>query len=125
MKSLVYIVDDDEISWSTLAFILNQRGVDAEGFTNPLKALEAAAVKCPDFLLTDISMFQMNGVDLGLKFHELYPQCKVILFSGNKFGAPLIERAERDGHFFTFLQRPLHPRDLLNTLRQMGATVTY
>ena len=49
-KRLAYVVDDEETIAKTLALILNASGFEAVAFTEPLKALRAAAVRCPDFL---------------------------------------------------------------------------
>jgi CheY-like chemotaxis protein len=61
-KSLAYVVDDEEVIATTLAKILNQSGFEAVAFTRPLEALRAAEVRCPDFLITDVSMPILNGI---------------------------------------------------------------
>jgi FixJ family two-component response regulator len=118
-KRLAYVVDDEEIIAKTLALILNGSGFEAVAFTEPLIALDAAATKCPDFLITDVSMPLLNGIELGIQFKALYPQCKVLLFSGALSTAHLLEGAGQRGFEFTILAKPVHPTDLLETLKRM------
>ena len=65
-RRLAYVVDDEEVIATTLALILNRSGFEAVAFTEPLKALRAAEGKCPDFLITDVSMPLLNGIELGI-----------------------------------------------------------
>jgi DNA-binding NtrC family response regulator len=118
-KHLAYVVDDEETIAKTLALILNGSGFEAVAFTEPLKALSAAATRCPDFLITDVSMPLLNGIELGIQFKAVYPKCKVLLFSGALTTAPLLEGAGQRGFEFTILAKPVHPIDLLETLKRM------
>jgi len=119
-KSLAYVVDDEEVIATTLAKILNQSGFEAVAFTRPLEALRAAEVRCPDFLITDVSMPLLNGIELGIQFKAIYSECRVLLFSGAISTAPLLEGAGQRGFEFTILAKPVHPTELLETLKRMG-----
>lgn len=118
-KPLAYVVDDEENICKTLALILNQQGYEAIAFTQPLEALRAASDRYPDVLVTDVSMPSLNGIELGIRFQELYPRCKVLLFSGAISTGPLLEGAGQRGFNFTILAKPVHPDDLLQTLENM------
>ena len=119
-KSLAFIVDDEEVIARTLALILQSSGFDAIYFTEPLKALVAAETRCPDFLITDVMMPALNGIDLAVQFKAIYPQCRVLLFSGAIGIGLLLDDARLMGHEFQILAKPVHPRELLNKLKQMG-----
>ena len=119
-KTLAFVVDDEEVIARTLALILNQSGFDAVYFTEPLKALVAAETRCPDFLITDVMMPVLNGVDLAVQFKAIYPECHVLLFSGAISTGPLLDSARDKGHEFQILAKPVHPSELLNKLKQMG-----
>jgi len=80
---LVFVVDDETLIATTLTAILKNSGFDALSFTDPLDALLAAESQCPDVLLSDVMMPQLNGVDLGVQFKAIHPKCKVLLFSGH------------------------------------------
>lgn len=118
-KQRVFVVDDESMIANTLAVILNSHGFDAVAFTDPLEALYAAEVHCPDLLLTDVMMPQLSGVDLGVQFKAIHPTCKVLLFSGAPKTAELVENAKAGGHTFDLLSKPVHPRDLIATIVEM------
>jgi DNA-binding NtrC family response regulator len=118
-KRRVFVVDDETTIASTIALILNSVGYDATPFTDPLDALYAAEVNCPDLLLTDVMMPQLNGVDLGVQFKAIYPQCKVLLFSGHAKTSSLMSQAKENGHNFELLAKPIHPRDLIATIKSL------
>jgi FixJ family two-component response regulator len=55
----------------------------------------------------------MNGIELGIHFRERFPKCNVLLFSGVAATAGLLDAAREQGHDFTLLEKPIHPKDLL------------
>ena len=118
-RRLAYVVDDEENIATTLAMILKGSGFEAVAFTEPLKAMSAAATRRPDFLITDVSMPLLNGIELGIQFKAIYPECKVLLFSGAITTAPLLDGAGQRGFEFTILAKPVHPSELQETLSRM------
>jgi FixJ family two-component response regulator len=121
MAALVYVVDDEKLIATTLAAILTRSGFEAIPFLDPLDALLSAESRCPDVLITDVMMPQLNGVDLGIQFKAIHPQCRVLLFSGHAATSDLMKDAKRDGHNFDLLTKPVHPIDLISVIREMTA----
>jgi CheY-like chemotaxis protein len=121
-KPSIFVVDDEPIIASTLAMILNSSGFSATAFTDPLEALVAAETQCPDFLISDVVMPKLNGIDLGVQFKVLYPTCRILLFSGQAATADFMESARKKGHDFQLLTKPVHPRDLLAAIEAIGTT---
>ncbi|MGA2349979.1 MAG: response regulator [Terracidiphilus sp.] len=116
----VFVVDDEDVIASTLAAILRfQGGFHATSFTDPVKALQAAHTEVPDLLITDVVMPQMSGIDLAIRLREVRPDCKVLLFSGQAATADLLEAARTSGHTFELLAKPVHPADLLASIRNL------
>lgn len=113
---LIYVVDDEKIIAETLATILNRAGFIASAFHDPKAALNAAASRAPDLLISDVMMPEMTGVELAIQMRQANPGCQVLLFSGNSFKEDLVETARRDGHDFEILAKPVHPIDLLKRL---------
>jgi DNA-binding NtrC family response regulator len=112
----IFIVDDESVIAFTLAAILAKHGMQASAFTSAEAALEAAAAggqDGPDLLISDVMMPGMNGVELGVQFRLKYPECKVLLFSGQAQTRSLLKEARAEGHDFTLLAKPIHPKDLL------------
>ena len=115
----IFVVDDEPIIASTLAAILNQSGFAAKAFTNPLAALESILETPPDLLLTDVVMPQLSGIDLAIRVRLEAPECKVLLFSVQAATAGLLEEAQKRGHDFHLLAKPVHPADLLAAITTM------
>jgi DNA-binding NtrC family response regulator len=116
----VFVVDDEPIISFTLATILESAGYTARSFTDPLEALRAAETNCPDYLISDVMMPALNGIDLGIQFKAIYPTVKVLLFSGAPSSADLWETANSRGHKFDLLSKPIHPKALLTAIESLG-----
>jgi DNA-binding NtrC family response regulator len=119
-RSVAFIVDDEDVIASTLELILLSKGFDARSFIDPLDALRAARSVQPHFLLTDIVMPNMNGIELAIQIQQLYPGCKVLLSSGQSMTAELLTAAGLQGQF-TVLQKPVHPLVLLEKIEAIFA----
>lgn len=118
---IVYVVDDERVIAETLSMILAQAGFNAIAFEDPNQALVAAAGGSPpDLLISDVVMPGMSGIQLAIKFQQAYPDCKVLLFSGQAVTVDLLEDAKRQGHNFEVLSKPVHPSDLLGRLRAVS-----
>ena len=72
-----------------------------------------ALVSPPEMLITDVVLPGMSGIDLAITVKRIFPDCKIILFSGQASTADLLAAAGREGHQFVLLSKPLHPTDLL------------
>lgn len=111
--SRVFVVDDEQVIASTLAAILILHGYAATFFTSPLAALAAARSEAPDLLISDVAMPGLSGVDLAIQMKAQYPECKILLFSGQAATQDLLEDARNQGHSFQLLQKPVHPSVML------------
>jgi DNA-binding NtrC family response regulator len=114
----IFVVDDERMISDTLAAILNRNGFDATGYSNPVLALQEMEAFAPDLVISDLSMPYMSGLELGIEINAKYPSCKVVLFSGQAATSHLMMEASQQGHNFTLLTKPLHPRDLLDAIRR-------
>jgi FixJ family two-component response regulator len=120
----IFVVDDERLIASTLAVIFNRNGYSARCFTEPMEALAAAHSDVPDLLISDVAMSGCSGVDLAIAMRAQYPQCKIMLFSGQVATQGLLENARAQGHDFHLLPKPVHPSELLarmETLRDETA----
>jgi len=84
-KYSVLLVDDEELVFQIM---MKKMDWDAMGFevvgfaNNGIEALEMAEELLPDVVMTDIKMPYMDGLTLGKKLKELYPNIKIIILSG-------------------------------------------
>jgi DNA-binding response OmpR family regulator len=115
----VFVVDDELTVRETLAAILYNAGYEAIPFANGAMALSAAVERRPDFLIADVLMPDMNGVDLAIHFENLYPECKVLLLSAAPDAWDLLASARLRGHDFELLPKPLQPVKLLERLQAL------
>jgi CheY-like chemotaxis protein len=115
----VFVVDDEPVIASTLAAILQMNGFSSRFFTCPLEALNAARVKAPDLLISDVAMPGISGVDLAIQMRTQYPMCKILLFSGQAATADLLEDAHAKGRDFDLLLKPVPPAELLFKVAKM------
>jgi DNA-binding NtrC family response regulator len=118
--SRIFVVDDEFIIASTLATILQRNGFDAVFFTEPLAVLPAARVQPPDLLIADVVMPALSGIDLAIALKEEFPDCKVLLFSGQASTANLLQAARLKGHDFELLSKPIHPTEFLKKIKSVS-----
>ena len=120
----IFVVDDEPLIASTLAAILQMNGFSSRFFTCPLEALNAARVKAPDLLISDVAMPGISGIDLAIQMRAQYPTCKILLFSGQAATTDLLEDARAKGHDFDLLLKPVPPAELLfKVARMVNGTV--
>ena len=111
---IVLVVDDERVIADTLSIILSRNGFMVQTAYDAASALDLAGVIPPHLLLSDVMMGPgMDGTQLAIEMMEAYPDCKVILFSGQAATQDLLEQAREAGYEFTVLTKPLHPADLL------------
>ena len=115
----VYVVDQEPVIATTLVTILNMYGFQATAFTNAAGANKATERNCPSVLLSEIVMWEMNGVDLAIHIKSICPNCKVFLCSGQVVSRDLLATANQAGCDFELFAKPLHPKDLLAALGKL------
>ena len=112
-RPVVLVVDDESVIADTLAEILTRSGYTGIAEYDADSALETALLMPPEMLITDVVLPGMTGIELAITVRRIFPDCKIILFSGQASTADLLATARADGHHFMLLNKPLHPQDLL------------
>lgn len=120
LEQRILIVDDERVIADTLATILNESGYEARAVYSGEEALELTSSFAPDLMICDVVMDGMNGVETAVLMRESFPQIKVLLFSGTQSSVELLSEAQKRGHNFDFLTKPVHPKDLLRHLAAGG-----
>src|SRR6187399_3002904 len=78
----ILVVDDEPDACEALRQVLVSEGYDAIGETSAHRALEKARAEDFDLVLSDVSMREMNGVDLCRHLVQARPGVPVILVTG-------------------------------------------
>lgn len=112
-RPVVLVVDDESAIADTLAEILNRTGYAAIPAYNAEDALETALVMPPELLVSDVVLPGESGIDLAIRIRRIFPECRILLFSGQAATSDLLASANRGGENFELLTKPVHPKDLL------------
>jgi CheY-like chemotaxis protein len=121
-QPLVLVVDDERVIADTLSIILRKSGFTTMTAYNGLSALELAEAATPELLITDVMMPGMTGIELAIAVSSSYPECKILLFSGQAATVDLLEEARNEGYNFTTLTKPVHPTDMLRRIEECLTT---
>ena len=69
----------------TLALVLLDRGAMRRGSPYSAEgAIDILSTWQPEVAILDVVLPRMNGIDLAIVVRENYPQCQVLLFSGQR-----------------------------------------
>lgn len=112
----VVVADDESAIAETMALILNASGFEARAVSSGEAALELAEGFRPDFLISDIRMGAMDGIEAATRIRARFPECKVVMFSATMVDHETRSKLRSMG--IEFLRKPLHPSRLLAHLRK-------
>jgi DNA-binding response OmpR family regulator len=113
-RARIAVVDDEHIVADTLAEILNCHGFQAKALYSGESAVEEAENFRPQIVLSDVRMGGMDGVETAIRIRSLHPECRIILFTASPVRHSLYAQINLLG--FEFIERPLHPREVLALL---------
>jgi CheY-like chemotaxis protein len=113
----ILVVDDHRSIADTTSAILNRSGFRAVATYDGRTALHLTEVLRPDYVLTDVMMPSMNGIELAIAVRRIQPETTIVLFSGQAVTKDLLEEARKEGYEFDLLLKPIHPEDLIRHLR--------
>ncbi len=114
----VLVVDDEKLIADTITEILKRNGFNAVGAYSGEQALQIVHRFSPDYLLADVLMPFMNGVDLAITIRKISAATRIVLFSGHANSADLLNEARLRGHQFEVVAKPIHPEKLMQLLRE-------
>ena len=115
----ILVVDDEHAIASTLATILRYQGYETATAYSGEEAIQMAGSFQPDFILSDVMMGVMNGVEAGMEILRAAPQCKVLFISGNADYRDFLEKATTAGFNFEILEKPIPPPELLGRISEI------
>ncbi|MGI4829087.1 MAG: response regulator [Janthinobacterium lividum] len=113
----ILVVDDEVLIADTIVQILNRNGFIAEAAYSGVQAIDLARLHCPELVLSDVMMPQVDGVEAAIAIREHCPDTRIVLFSGQAATVEILARARERGHNFELLPKPIHPTQLIKHLR--------
>jgi CheY-like chemotaxis protein len=113
----ILVVDDEKVIADTIVQILNRNGFIAEAAYGGQEAIEKAKCSCPELVLSDVLMPQIDGVEAAIAIRQLCPETRIVLFSGQAVTVEILARARERGYTFELLPKPIHPTQLIKHLR--------
>jgi len=113
------VVDDERLVTDTLSEILEDAGYAVMKAYDGWEALELSSKRKPDYLLTDVLMPRMNGVELAIAIRKMQPTVRILLFSGNAGVSEILDEGRKAGYEFDTLGKPIHPNALLKRLSNL------
>ena len=112
----ILIVEDDELVRHHVIRQLQDFGYDIVAVSSAHGALEILKNKQFDLLFTDVVMPGMNGPQLAVEAHKLYPDMKLLFTSGYTENA-IVHHGRLDPGV-KLLSKPYRRQDLANKIRE-------
>ena len=112
-KHKVLVIDDEVNVSDTLALIFTKEGYEARVAYSAEEAIEVISQWQPDLAIVDVILPGMNGIDFALVLKSNYPDCRLLLFSGEQGTSDLLTKAATDGNIFEILAKPVPPTYML------------
>ncbi len=115
----VLVVDDEKLIADTCAEILEGAGYHARTAYDGWSALQLMAEFRPDYVLTDVLMPRMNGVELAIAVSKMSPGTRILLFSGQAGISEILLQGHEQGYEFELVAKPIHPLKLIEHLQNL------
>jgi CheY-like chemotaxis protein len=112
-KHKVLIIDDEANVSDTLALIFAKEGYETQVAYSAEGAIDIIAKWAPDLAIVDVMLPGMNGIDFAVVLKANYPECRLLLFSGDQATAGLLTRSADRGNIFDIVAKPVHPAYML------------
>ena len=119
VRKRILIADDEQTIADTLQIILLKKGFDAVAVYDGEAAIAKVRDWKPDLFLSDIVMPDVSGIEAAIQITRMLPKCKVLLLSGQAIVHDLMHDARQRGHDFRIIMKPIHPDELIASLRSM------
>lgn len=115
----ILVVDDERAIAITLSLILQQHGFIAMAAFSGEEAIRKAQEFRPDFLVADIVMPGLDGVETAARIRRSFPECKVLFISGNADLGEVQKRALELGFDCGVASKPVPPKNLVERIKEL------
>lgn len=114
-KAMVHVVDDDEASRQSLAFLLQTADIEVRTYASATAFLDQIAGAEADCIITDVRMPGLSGIDLLRRLKELKIDAPVVVITGHGDIALAVEAMKIGAA--DFLEKPFDDEVLLASVR--------
>jgi len=115
----VLLVEDDAASMSYLEIVVKKEGHSYEKAYNGLDGLETFRAYNPDIVLSDISMANMDGLEMLKRIKFLKPDCIVIMLTAFNSEDYVVKAMQNGAN--NYLKKPAKRQELSALLRKYTA----
>jgi DNA-binding response OmpR family regulator len=115
----ILIVEDEKVIADSLGEILRAHRYLTRIAYSAEAAIDMLGWWSPDLAILDVMLPKMNGIDFAVTLKRLYPDCQILLFSGQPSVESLVDKARREGHDFEILAKPVHPSVMLDAISML------
>ena len=115
---VVHVIDDDDSARDALAFLLEASDFSVQTYDSALAFLDALPKAQAGYVVSDIRMPDMTGLELAQKLTEMKSGFPVIIVTGHG-DIPMAVDAMRAG-VVDFLEKPFSEERILDALRRAG-----
>lgn len=117
VKSVVFIVDDDDAVRESLEFLMKSIDQPAEAYPSAQAFLDAYNPDKPGCLLLDIRMPGMSGIELQEKLDDIHAVVPIIFITGHG-DVPMAVQAIKAGAA-DFIQKPFRDQELIDRIKEV------
>ncbi len=109
------LVDDEAAICRSLESLLDSRGYDVTTTTDGAEALKLIASRHYAYLLLDVNMPRVSGLDLARAAQAQSPRPRIVLITG-ALDPDYLGHSGLEGENVSLLPKPFHLKDLLTML---------
>ena len=113
----ILVVDNEQLLADTTVEILERFGFETRVAYDGETALDIVKSFHPEFVLTDVLMPKMNGVELAISVRKISPASRILLFSGQAGISEILEEGREQGYEFELVAKPIHPMKLVERIK--------
>ena len=113
MKKIL-VIDDEKLISHMIRVVLEDKGHNVTGFSNPLEGEQEAVHNKYDFIFLDINMPVKNGAEITKTILKARPESKIIIITAFP-GEPLAKEALTNGAY-SIVAKPLTLKKIINLL---------
>ena len=119
-KPSVLLADDDKMTCKAISNFLSRHNYDVTTVNDGLEALECSKNCAYDYLITDIMMPEVEGIEVISEIIEHCPETKIIAISSDGIAghSTLLTLAQTVGASAT-LQKPVTPDALIDVMESL------